>query len=211
MTRTAFAFVLFALAADPAWAQGRGRNQTGIPPGHMPPPGECRVWYDGVPPGRQPAPTSCGEAERIARRDGRARVVYGGDRTGPSREDRWRDRDDRDRGRRGEEWERSDGRRPRGDNPRTGGRAVPRDDRDRGFPRGESRYGSAAYENGYRDGVTKGREDLRDGDRYDPSRHAWYRSGSRGYDGRHGTREQYRSEYRAGFAAGYEEAYRRVR
>ena len=31
----------------------------GIPPGHLPPPGECRVWYPGVPPGQQPPPFKC--------------------------------------------------------------------------------------------------------------------------------------------------------
>jgi len=31
----------------------------GIPPGHYPPPGECRVWIPGQPPGHQPEPCSC--------------------------------------------------------------------------------------------------------------------------------------------------------
>ena len=31
----------------------------GIPPGHLPPPGECRVWIPGRPPGRQARPRSC--------------------------------------------------------------------------------------------------------------------------------------------------------
>jgi hypothetical protein len=30
----------------------------GIPPGHLPDPGECRVWIPGTPPGRQPRPRS---------------------------------------------------------------------------------------------------------------------------------------------------------
>ncbi len=30
----------------------------GVPPGHLPDPGECRVWIPGVPPGRQPRPKS---------------------------------------------------------------------------------------------------------------------------------------------------------
>ena len=30
-----------------------------IPPGHMPPPGECRIWLPGVPPGQQPPPGDC--------------------------------------------------------------------------------------------------------------------------------------------------------
>ena len=31
----------------------------GIPPGHLPPPGECRVWVPGEPPGHQAPPGSC--------------------------------------------------------------------------------------------------------------------------------------------------------
>lgn len=30
-----------------------------IPPGHMPPPGECRIWFPGQPPGQQPPPGDC--------------------------------------------------------------------------------------------------------------------------------------------------------
>ncbi len=30
----------------------------GVPPGHLPDPGECRVWIPGMPPGRQPQPRS---------------------------------------------------------------------------------------------------------------------------------------------------------
>lgn len=30
----------------------------GVPPGHLPQPGECRVWIPGTPPGRQPRPRS---------------------------------------------------------------------------------------------------------------------------------------------------------
>jgi hypothetical protein len=38
----------------------------GIPEGHLPPPGECRVWYPGQPAGQQPPPQHCGEAEATA-------------------------------------------------------------------------------------------------------------------------------------------------
>lgn len=31
-----------------------------IPPGHMPPPGKCRIWF----PGQQPPPGDCWELER---------------------------------------------------------------------------------------------------------------------------------------------------
>ena len=30
-----------------------------IPPGHLPPPGQCRIWFPDRPPGHQPPPDSC--------------------------------------------------------------------------------------------------------------------------------------------------------
>jgi hypothetical protein len=33
----------------------------GIPPGHLPPPGQCRVWIPGDPPGHQAPSGSCSE------------------------------------------------------------------------------------------------------------------------------------------------------
>jgi hypothetical protein len=67
----AAAAVTFAapLAAQTAKAQG-------IPPGHMPPAGMCRIWIRGVPAGRQPAPTDCVSAER--NRPANATVIYSG-------------------------------------------------------------------------------------------------------------------------------------
>jgi hypothetical protein len=38
----------------------------GIPPGHLPPPGQCRVWVPGQPPGHQAKPRSCANIERTA-------------------------------------------------------------------------------------------------------------------------------------------------
>lgn len=31
----------------------------GVPPGHYPPPGQCRLWYAGRPPGHQPRSGPC--------------------------------------------------------------------------------------------------------------------------------------------------------
>ena len=35
------------------------RSAGHIPPGHYPPPGECRIWHEGRPPGQQPRPVRC--------------------------------------------------------------------------------------------------------------------------------------------------------
>jgi hypothetical protein len=72
------------LSAAPLSAQWGifGRNSNGVPAGHMPSRGMCRVWIDGVPPGQQPRQTDCRTAERqrpyYEQRYGRnARVIYG--------------------------------------------------------------------------------------------------------------------------------------
>jgi hypothetical protein len=150
------------------------------------------VWYEGVPPGRQPRPTDCDEAERVASRDRNARVIYG------SNTDR----------RNGGWWD------PREDRGRAVPRSFPYPDR---YPsggrypntRGTYRYANVAFDNGYNDGLDKGREDARDRDSYDPNRHSRYRSADRGYEGRYGSKDQYRDVYRDGFLAGYNDAYRR--
>ncbi|MEO6212371.1 MAG: hypothetical protein ABIP65_01970 [Vicinamibacterales bacterium] len=206
-TRAATVLLLVGLTAIPAAAQGRGKGKSKIPPGHRPPAGACRVWYDGVPPGHQPPATSCAEAERTAARQGNARVIYGDnsrsnrdygygggdDRYGrDGRDDRY-DRDDRYG--RDEQWEREN-RRPRG------GREG-QDPSSQG-----ANYGSAPFRKGYDDGLVKGREDAGDRDSYDPARHAWYRSANRGYDSRYGSREQYGAAYREGFLDGYQRAHR---
>ena len=136
--RTAAAIVVFVgLVASPLLAQEPrgwyGDRVQGIPPGQLPAPGQCRVWYDNRPAGRQPRATSCVEAERAAARDSRARVIYG---------------DNRD-----------------------GRRAVPRGYPSRSpypaqYPNGRAGYGygTVPFDNGYKDGYDKGREDARDND-----------------------------------------------
>lgn len=197
MRTAAMSLILIALVAGTSEAQGRGRgNSQGVPPGQMPRAGQCRVWIDGVPPGRQPAPTSCDQAERVASRNRNARVIYGpSTSSGPSRA--WsRDGDDAYSNRNGD-WRYRD---------RTYGvydRTYPNDNRNSGYG-----YNSVPYDNGFRDGLEKGREDAQDRDSYDPVRHSWYRSGDRGYNSRYGTKDSYKLAYRDGFEAGYEQAYR---
>lgn len=70
----ALALSVPAARADPH-AHGK-RAAQGIPPGQLPPPGQCRVWFDGEPPGQQPAPIDCLNAETVAALTG-GRVIYG--------------------------------------------------------------------------------------------------------------------------------------
>lgn len=49
-------------APQPAPAQSRGPSTAAtlkIPPGQLPPPGQCRVWVQGLPPGKQPRARTC--------------------------------------------------------------------------------------------------------------------------------------------------------
>lgn len=46
-------------AAPPASPHASTAARLGIPPGHLPPPGQCRVWIPGRPPGHQAAARSC--------------------------------------------------------------------------------------------------------------------------------------------------------
>ena len=191
MRNAAFTLALLALVAGTSEAQGRGRvyGSQGIPPGQMPRAGQCRVWYDNVPPGRQPAPTNCDQAERIASRDRNARVIYGDDRYATNDDWRYRDR------------------------TYGNGNVYPNDryptdrypNNNRGFAN------SVPFDNGYRDGVEKGREDARRNNSFDPVRHSRYRSADNGYNSRYGTRDQYKLTYRDGFESGYEQGFREVR
>ena len=203
MRTAAATLIVFALAAGSVDAQGRGRgaNSRGIPPGQMPAAGQCRVWYDGVPPGRQPRATSCREAERVAARDRNARVIYGDDRyndrygTGRVYEDgRYEDRSRGSNGVTDAVRDRIRSRYPASGLPSAGSR---------------SGYNTVPYDNGFQDGLEKGREDARDNDSFDPVRHSRYRSADRGYDNRYGTKEQYKLAYRDGFEVGYQQGYGR--
>jgi hypothetical protein len=203
--------VLIGTFAAPAAAQERRYgNPQGIPPGQMPRAGECRVSYDGRPPGRQPAPTSCRDAERQAARDPYARVIYGGDRDGYDRDDRGGyDRDDRGG------YDRAiprGGAEPYG-YPQTYPNGYPSaypNGYPQTYPNRGGRYGTGgvAFDNGYRDGLEKGREDGRKNRSYDPVRHDRYRDGDHGYDRRYGSKDNYKLVYRDGFEAGYQQAFR---
>ena len=72
---------------------------------------------------------------------------------------------------------------------------------------GGYRVDRQVFDQGYQDGYRRGREDARDGDRFDPRGQRDYRSADNG---------RYRSSdarrvYRRGFERGYEEGYRDAR
>ncbi|WP_448871276.1 hypothetical protein [Desulfobulbus propionicus] len=43
-----------------SYLHDHGYSRLNIPPGHYPPPGECRLWYPDRPAGHQPPPFQCG-------------------------------------------------------------------------------------------------------------------------------------------------------
>lgn len=74
-----------------------------VPPGHLPPPGFCRLWYPGRPPGHQPPSRPCGSLFRTRGGPGAVIIVRPdhrrGYRGGPEWDGRWRKRKHRGRGR----------------------------------------------------------------------------------------------------------------
>ncbi len=69
-------YVIPAPILAPAPVSVRRSRSIRIPPGHLPPPGLCRVWYAGQPPGHQPPPTDCDSAYWYAPPG--SYIVYGG-------------------------------------------------------------------------------------------------------------------------------------
>lgn len=72
----------------------RGARRLGVPRGHYPPPGECRIWYPGTPPGQQPPPSRCDRL--VGRVPYGAFILYNG-KEWDTRYD-WREHERRNRG-----------------------------------------------------------------------------------------------------------------
>jgi len=64
-----------ATATADAQGRGKAKGNQGVPPGHRPPAGMCRIWIDNVPPGHQPAPTDCETAVR--NQPPNSRIIWG--------------------------------------------------------------------------------------------------------------------------------------
>lgn len=67
----------WARTSAPRYRPSYRRHSYRVPPGHLPPPGSCKVWYPDRPPGHQGPPVDCWTAEQTAYRTG-GFVVYGG-------------------------------------------------------------------------------------------------------------------------------------
>lgn len=76
---------------------------------------------------------------------------------------------------------------------------------------GNNGYGNNVYrlaqQYGYRDGLNKGAEEAREGDRYNPQSTSSYKNAINGYDRSYGNREQYKQAYRQAFLRGFDQSY----
>jgi hypothetical protein len=64
-----------------------------------------------------------------------------------------------------------------------------------------------AYDNGWREGLARGRDDGRSGRQFSYARDGVYRDADRGYRRQDGSLDAYRRTFRQGFQAGYTEAF----
>lgn len=61
---------------------------------------------------------------------------------------------------------------------------------------------------GYQDGLAAGRHDRMKGNKFKPTDHDLYKSGTHGWTSALGTKDEFRQLYREGFTKGYDEGYR---
>lgn len=95
-----------------------------------------------------------------------------------------------------------------------------RDDRNDRRDRRDDRYGNnggyngtniyrEAQRQGFQDGVSRGRDDRQDRDRYNPQKSSEYKRATNGYDSRYGNKNEYKNAYRQAFINGYNQGYNR--
>lgn len=120
------------------------------------------------------------------------------------REQARRQRDqDRDYEERHRDWHR------RHDNDRDDDDYYGRNDGYYGRNNGYYNVYQVATDNGYQAGLNVGAEDAQRGQRYDPRRSHYWKSGTDGYNSSYGSKGQYKQAYRDGFERGYDEGFRR--
>jgi hypothetical protein len=68
-------------------------------------------------------------------------------------------------------------------------------------------YSDVAFDTGYRDGLSAGSKDFRDGKKYRPEKHDSYEDAHHGYRKSYGPKDQYKEQYRKGFLRGYDDAF----
>ncbi len=85
--------------------------------------------------------------------------------------------------------------------------AEPRDIYERGPYRYEAYANRIGFDNGYEDGLRRGRHDGDRGDRFDLARDSRYRDGDHGYRRSYGPRSDYVRSYRSGYAQGYRDGF----
>lgn len=73
------------------------------------------------------------------------------------------------------------------------------------------RYSNSLYrtaqQQGFRDGMMRGRDDRRDRDRFNPQKASEYKKGTNGYYNRLGNKNEYKNTYRQAFLQGYNAGY----
>lgn len=119
------------------------------------------------------------------------------------------DRREHRRDRRDDDRDRNNGNYNRGD--RDNDQRYERNRRSDNDNYGNSGYGNNVYrmaqQYGYQDGLNKGAEEAREGDRYNPQGTSPYRNATNGYDRSYGNREQYKQAYRQAFLQGFDQGY----
>jgi len=70
---------------------------------------------------------------------------------------------------------------------------------------------SAAFDNGYQDGLVMGQRDAGRNKAFRPDKNDWYEDADRGYSRDYGDKGFYKRQYRQGFQQGYAEGYGRWR